>query len=148
METFDCELIRSAFPAQPINTLSSLAFIIAAAYLWRRRHRLFGTVIGLTGVGSILFHGNPSSLSSALHDGALVAAILGSGVLALRRIRLGAVPIASILVGAIGIVVWSTTRTGGSWCDPDALIQGHAVWHVMAAFAVGALAAKPTHESS
>lgn len=146
MEPFDCELITEAFPAQPINTLSSLAFVIAAAYLWRRSHRLFGAVTAFVGVGAILFHGTPSVAASAVHDGALVAAFLGSGVLAWRRIRVGDLPLTSLIVAAVGILIWSRSRTGGPWCDPNTLIQGHAIWHVMAAWAVAALATKPSLE--
>lgn len=35
----------------------------------------------------------------------------------------------------VGVVVDLLSRTGGPWCRPDALLQGHAVWHVAAAVA-------------
>lgn len=35
-------------------------------------------------------------------------------------------------------VIWSLSRTGGVWCDPDSLLQGHAVWHLLTAASVGA----------
>lgn len=35
-------------------------------------------------------------------------------------------------------VIWNLSRTGGVWCDPDSLLQGHAVWHLLTAASVGA----------
>lgn len=35
-------------------------------------------------------------------------------------------------------VVWNLSRTGGVWCDPESLLQGHAVWHLLTAASVGA----------
>jgi len=48
------------------------------------------------------------------------------------------------LVAALGCLlialgVWSLSKTGGVWCDPASLIQGHAVWHVLCAGAAYAL---------
>ena len=32
--------------------------------------------------------------------------------------------------------IWSISRTHESlWCNPDSLIQGHAIWHLLDAFA-------------
>jgi hypothetical protein len=31
-------------------------------------------------------------------------------------------------------------RTASPWCDPDSLLQGHAVWHLLAAAALAAWA--------
>lgn len=41
---------------------------------------------------------------------------------------------------AVGGGVGALSRTGGPLCDPDALLQGHAVWHVAAAAALVVLA--------
>lgn len=35
-------------------------------------------------------------------------------------------------------IVWNLSRTGGIWCDPASLLQGHAVWHLLTAASVGA----------
>ncbi len=40
--------------------------------------------------------------------------------------------LASLLVS---IIVWDLSRTGTSFCDPDSLFQGHAVWHLGTALA-------------
>ena len=35
-------------------------------------------------------------------------------------------------------IIWNLSRTGGVWCDPQSLIQGHAVWHLLTGASVGA----------
>lgn len=35
-------------------------------------------------------------------------------------------------------VIWNLSRTGGVWCDPASLFQGHAVWHLLTGASVGA----------
>lgn len=46
---------------------------------------------------------------------------------------------------AVGVLVFSLSRTGGPLCDPQSLLQGHAVWHVLtaAALALWAVTALP-----
>lgn len=41
-------------------------------------------------------------------------------------------------VFAVANVIWNLSRTGGVWCDPASLLQGHAVWHLLSAVSVGA----------
>lgn len=87
----DCEDIDTGLVAQPVNTLSSLSYllvglvIIAAA----RRARLdpmisaaapwlagvYGAAVALEGVGSVLFHGPQPPGSQWLHDWAIVAIV-------------------------------------------------------------------------
>ncbi len=50
-----------------------------------------------------------------------------------RDVRLLA---AAVVVGALGAAVWVASRQGGALCDPESLVQGHAVWHVLAATAL------------
>jgi hypothetical protein len=33
-------------------------------------------------------------------------------------------------------IVWNLSRTEGPWCEPHSLLQGHALWHLLSAFAV------------
>ena len=35
-------------------------------------------------------------------------------------------------------IVWNLSRTDAVWCDPDNLLQGHALWHLLTAASVGA----------
>ena len=36
---------------------------------------------------------------------------------------------------ALAFGIWNLSKTGGPWCDPHSLLQGHAVWHVLGAVA-------------
>lgn len=45
----------------------------------------------------------------------------------------------------LGAVVMLLTRTGAPLCFPNALIQGHAIWHVLAAVGIGIYAAAALH---
>ena len=42
--------------------------------------------------------------------------------------------LASLIVGAVAFFL---SRTGGPLCDPDSWFQGHGVWHVLTAAALG-----------
>lgn len=33
--------------------------------------------------------------------------------------------------------VWIPSRSGGAWCFPESVFQGHAVWHMLSALSVG-----------
>ena len=48
---------------------------------------------------------------------------------------------AVVAVGAMAVafVIWSLSHSGGPLCDPDSLVQGHAVWHVLCAVSAYAL---------
>ncbi len=56
----------------------------------------------------------------------------GSGRLAAYRLAVGS--------AATGAAFNLLGRTGGPLCDPDSLLQGHALWHVLTAVALGAWA--------
>ncbi len=45
-------------------------------------------------------------------------------------LRCGAAALASMLVA---FAIWNLSQHG--WCDPDSLVQGHAVWHLLGALA-------------
>ena len=56
-----CERTSPAFWAEPVNALTNLAFVLAAAALWRRTAgqrdlRALVVLLGLIGVGSFVFH--------------------------------------------------------------------------------------------
>jgi hypothetical protein len=36
-------------------------------------------------------------------------------------------------------VIWGLSWTGGPLCDPTAFVQGHGIWHLLSAIAVGCL---------
>jgi hypothetical protein len=79
-------------------------------------------------------------ISSDYLFGALVTAIAAFEVaIAVKRPDLtsqrgyGAGALAAFLL-AFGI--WIPSRTGGPWCAPDSLVQGHAAWHLLCAASV------------
>ncbi|NHA66676.1 ceramidase domain-containing protein [Phycicoccus flavus] len=43
--------------------------------------------------------------------------------------------LASVGVLALAFAIWTTGKGGHPWCDPSALLQQHAVWHVLDALA-------------
>ena len=78
--------------------------------------------------------------SSDLLFGVLVVALLALEIAVMRRrpelrtrrrFVLGAV--ASFL---LAFAIWIPSRTGGPWCDPHSLLQGHAAWHLLCAGSV------------
>ena len=94
----DCEAIREGFLGQPVNALSSGAYLVAGAALvadaagtsGAHRHRLvtFGLAVAANGVGGVGYHGPGDRLSRWVHDSALLASlglILVTDVEGLRR---------------------------------------------------------------
>jgi len=127
----DCELIRDGLIGQPVNAFSSLAFVVAAIWLVFSRPRSTLRLVGagglvLVGIGSIWFHSTGASL---IHNAGLVVVVATSSVAIwhTRRFNSGAA------IVAVGLMFWWTSRSGGALCDPQSLLQGHALWHVLAA---------------
>ena len=86
MGTSDCEAIREAWLAQPVNAWSSGAYLLAGGYL-AIRHRAIAAVapvltpavlaLGAVAAGSFLYHGPQPAWGDAAHD-ATIALLLGS----------------------------------------------------------------------
>lgn len=82
----DCEHIGSGFLAQPVNAVSSLAFVVFGIVVWlsarrgagrERTSRLaFGGLMIATGIGSVMFHGPQGPASHFLHDATFVVTLL------------------------------------------------------------------------
>lgn len=71
----DCERCRPGPISQPVNTVSSLAYVVAGADLLRRREpdRAFAwSMIGV-GVGSVAYHGPGTAVGRWLHDASLIS---------------------------------------------------------------------------
>jgi hypothetical protein len=202
----DCERLHDGLVAQPANTASALAYLLAGAWLARRSWRhgaerpaealAFGLAVAAAGVGSVDFHGTGSPAARWLHDAGLQAALsfvavhdlaalagarsrevpawaglagaggvllvlapgaggaltAGLGLLAAgaevaagrRGLRAGWSPRrraayrAGLAALAAGSAAWLLGRTGGPLCDPDSLLQAHAAWHLLSAFALAA----------
>ena len=86
----DCECVHDGWLAQPVNALSSLAYVAAGAALVvearRRRRRgdgdgdgqpgwlgVYGLATAANGLGGVAYHGPGGPVSRWLHDAALLA---------------------------------------------------------------------------
>lgn len=68
---------------------------------------------------------------------AVSAALVGADIVLHRRGSARAMWYwAALAAMVLAIVAFVVGRSSGPLCDPDALIQGHAVWHALAAIAV------------
>jgi hypothetical protein len=149
----DCERIRPGLIGQPANTISSLAFLVAAIPIAQRardqRSLAWAGVAAsaaVEGLGSVAYHGPGGRSAKALHDAGLVALTA-----TLATARLGERPLhvrpraAALAVAALALHTLS--RTGGPLCSCNSRLQGHAVFHVLAAAALVA-ASSPVRPSS
>lgn len=80
----DCEAIGTGFLGQPVNTLSTVAFLLVGALVltYRKERAWIGVGLIATGVGSFLFHGPMPGGGEWAHDVTLawlVALIAGLG---------------------------------------------------------------------
>ncbi len=78
----DCEEIRSGFIAQPVNALSSVAYVAGGGWVVARGARAgrpaavaFGGLLGAVGAGSVLYHGPCPPGAQQAHDASLAAAL-------------------------------------------------------------------------
>ncbi len=94
----DCEAIHDGFLGQPVNALSSGAYLVAGAALvadaarttgpHRDRLVTYGLAVAANGIGGVGYHGPGDRLSRWVHDSALLASlglILVTDVEGLRR---------------------------------------------------------------
>ncbi len=136
---FDCELLHNGWPAQPINTLSAAVFVAVGLWLWRRDRRTPALLAIAVGLGSVWFHAAPGDAATWAHDVTLYALALAGAIEAGRLVVSRRPPVLAVAVFSAGLVVWFFSRTDGGLCNPESLVQGHAVWHLAAAVAVGIL---------
>lgn len=143
----DCERIRPGFIGQPANTISSLAFVVAAIPLWRlarsgraRSWKLVALALAFEGVGSAAYHGPGGRFSKFVHDIGIVGLVGAFAAVARDEPRLlKPTPIATSL-GASAAAMHVLSRTGGPLCSCNSKVQGHAIFHVLAAAATVARA--------
>src|SRR5690606_11463873 len=113
----------------------------------RRGHGAWKAVaaaLAFEGLGSVAYHGPGGRASKAVHDVGLVA--LGAamaGVEAQYRGRWRPGPLDTGLTTA-AVALHTLSRTGGPLCSCRSRLQGHAVFHVVAAAAVVAAAQRAT----
>jgi hypothetical protein len=109
----DCERIVSGFLGQPANAVSSLAFLVSAAWIFTlafRRERtnraalvVLALAVGANAVGSFARHGPDPSWAQWAHDAAIVAVLLFIAVHAIARTR-GWRPTAEIGAYVMGLI--------------------------------------------
>lgn len=147
----DCERLRDGAIAQPVNTATSAAFVVAAGILAvqagrQRSHRAglltYSAVLALVGAGSIAFHGPQPRGAQQLHDWPIAGLLaLTVATPAVRAVRgRSALPGLSgrraarlLATGVAAAACWAGGRTGSPACDPDSPLQLHGCWHVLAA---------------
>ncbi|MET0902170.1 MAG: hypothetical protein ABWZ52_02925 [Acidimicrobiales bacterium] len=143
----DCEDIRPGLIGQPANTVSSLALVAAALPIARaarrRQQPAWAAVAAATaveGLGSVAYHGPGGRWAKKLHDGGLVVLAATVGVAVGREGRpVARRPLTAVLaIAAVGL--HAASRTGGPLCSCRSPLQGHAVFHVLAAAALTAAA--------
>lgn len=159
MGASDCERIGQELLAQPVNASTSLAFVVAGAWIVYRalnssggRARMipFGVAVASVGVGSVLYHGPQPEYAQFTHDATIAIVVAGVAVQELTRTRQRLhrnragylLALAALLLGA---VAFTFGRTTSPLCSPDELIQLHGVWHMLAALALGAYASAERH---
>ncbi len=148
----DCERIRSGPIAQPVNTITSVAFVAAAgvtALRSRRRGAAYGvqeitysSLLALVGIGSVAFHGPQPPGAKVLHD-APIAGLLALALATPLVRRAGgrtSLPgwspgrgLALAGIGAAAAAAYAAGRTSAPTCCPDCVVQFHGLWHVLAA---------------
>lgn len=148
----DCERIRDGWLAQPVNALTSLAFVGAAGLVLARTRRpardrhgevaAYTAILALVGLGSVAFHGPQPRGARAMHDVPIPVLLgLAVGTPLIRRHR-GRPPLpgwdrrrggtlATTVVAALAS--YAGGRTGAPTCDPDSPLQLHGAWHVLSA---------------
>jgi hypothetical protein len=142
----DCEALRGGWLGQPVNALSSLAYVVAGGYVLRRGGRgalVPAIALGAVGAGSVLYHGPMPAGAELAHDGSLIALAVAAPLSWLRRAPRRP-PTAALVAGAAAIAINLLTRTGAPLCYQDSLLQGHAAWHILTATAIALWLAPPT----
>lgn len=149
----DCEFLGDGAFAQPVNTVTSLAYVVVGAWIavtgvrnGGRRSRTavtFGALLVAVGVGSVAFHGPQPSGARLLHDVPIVLAAAFVAVVTAARVRsagfarrAGRRAIGLLAVVFVAAAAWIFGRTASPLCDPDAAFQFHGMWHVLSAAAL------------
>jgi hypothetical protein len=144
----DCERIRDGLIAQPANFVSSAAYCAVGVWVWRRgrtdgraRWKVLGVLTFAAGLGSMAYHGPGGRAGKLVHDSSALALAAAAIAIALsRHTSRSSSAVIAVVCGSAGIAVHWLSRTDRPLCCPDCALQGHAVWHVLSALAVGAIA--------
>ncbi len=101
----DCEAIVHDLLGQPVNSLTTIVFVVAGAIMLRSlRLRWLGVAMIATGVGSFLFHGPMPRYAAWAHDVTLawlILVIAGLGMTWERWTRLPGLSIIAVILALV-----------------------------------------------
>lgn len=127
-------------------TIAAVFVLIGARAIGTMRRwdvsQVIGTFAGVTGgIGLLMALSAAAGIAAAAVIGLLALALevhlyrtgrreAFSSQLAAWAAGIGGLLLAGLLFQVLG-------RTGGPWCDPESVLQGHAAWHVLTAAGFG-----------
>ncbi|MCA3509615.1 MAG: ceramidase domain-containing protein [Rhodobacter sp.] len=120
-----CERLKPGYWAEPVNAVTNLAFVVAAAVMWRRTAglplaRAMVLVLAAIGVGSYLFHTHANRVTGVMDVIPIVAFILlyvfaaSRDFLRLTPWRAGLATVAFLPYAAATVPLWSMVPGLGS----------------------------------
>lgn len=123
---------------------SSYMLAYALVRLWKLGTTAFAGFFVLGLAVSVYFNGAGLMFPGRIDGGSMIfglllvlASIVETYLIRFRRTAIdGRWALAFMATFALSIFIWSKSRTGGPWCDPGSLLQGHAVWHILDAACV------------
>jgi hypothetical protein len=146
----DCERIRPGLVGQPANTVSSLAFLAAAVPIARHGRRAgsrpwaaVAAASAVEGIGSVGYHGPGGRVAKLVHDGGLVALAVTITAAVGTDPRPTHIRGRTVVLTAAAAALHALSRTGGPLCSCNSRLQGHAVFHVLAAAALASAVPPP-----
>lgn len=126
----------------PIGMLFAFLAVYDAARLFGRDTEWFVSRYLTVAVGVVVAFGVVGQGNGKFVLAALAVAVVVLEVM-LSRDRRRRLPHgwlwASLALYAVGGALWVLSGSGGPWCRPDAILQGHALWHLAAAGTVALL---------
>lgn len=120
-----CERLGPGYWAEPVNAVTNLAFLLAAAIMWPRMRdlslaRAMVAVLAIIGVGSFLFHTHANRLTSVMDVVPIAGFILlyvfaaGRDLLGLRGWQAGLSAVAFLPYAGVTVPLWALVPGLGS----------------------------------
>jgi hypothetical protein len=94
----------------------------------------------MAGLGSVAYHGPGGRPAKQLHDAGIVALVITISVAVARDGAPARVGPRTAGLAAAAVAVHALSRTGGPLCSCHSPLQGHAVFHMLAAAALASAA--------
>lgn len=124
--------------------LSVFMLVYAVTRLWRLRPAVFLLLYAAGLWFSFASNSSPLMFPGDIDAGSAVFGLFLVLAVALecfimrsaRRTLNGKWVVAFALTFVLSVFIWSRSRTGGAWCDPSSLLQGHAIWHLLDALCI------------